>query len=248
MKENIGNPFYMNRIIKIISPITYQTFKVELNGDEQEVKELLGTILEINPKLIKILRDSFNNYYTISNALQNHLLYTNHNNYYTVVLKDISHSNFNSFSSKYEKFERNNYKEKHQDKIYKELAKKLKSVINSNSYNSDTKEYSKYNFSGESSLSKKNRKSLKKERKNKTMKETLKDLKLNLDKENYSKIKTLLKNKNKNIIKLIKKFEKDNDYDKLISKLNNFSNVDNKSDAKHVDKNKKTDNDVLEKG
>ena len=77
MKVNIGNQIYMNRIIKIISPITYQTFKVELNGDEQEVKELLGTILEINPKLIKGLRDSFNNYYTISNALQNPLLYTN---------------------------------------------------------------------------------------------------------------------------------------------------------------------------
>ena len=246
MKVNIGNQIYMNRIIKIISPITYQTFKVELNGDEQEVKELLGTILEINPKLIKGLRDSFNNYYTISNALQNPLLYTNHNNYYTVLLKDISQSNFNNFSYKYEKYNQKNNKEKHQDKIYKELAKKLKSVIISNSYNSDRKENSKFNSSGKSNLSKNNRKSHGKKGKNKTMKETLKDLKLNLDKENYSKIKSLLKNKNQKIIKLIKKFEKDNDYDKLISKLNNFSNDDNKSDVKDVDKNKRTENDILE--
>ena len=40
----------MHRIIKLISPITCQTFKVELNGEEEEMKELLGTILEINPK------------------------------------------------------------------------------------------------------------------------------------------------------------------------------------------------------
>ena len=162
------------------------------------------------------------------------------------MLKDISQSNFNNFSYKYEKYNQKNNKEKHQDKIYKELAKKLKSVIISNSYNSDRKENSKFNSSGKSNLSKNNRKSHGKKGKNKTMKETLKDLKLNLDKENYSKIKSLLKNKNQKIIKLIKKFEKDNDYDKLISKLNNFSNDDNKSDVKDVYQNKRTENDILE--
>ena len=71
-----GNPynFYMNRIIKIISPKTYQTYKVEISGNKEELKELLGEILEIYPKSIKGLKDSFNNYYTISNALKSPLL------------------------------------------------------------------------------------------------------------------------------------------------------------------------------
>ena len=168
MKVNIENPSYMNRIIKIISPITYQTFKVDLNGDEQEVKELLGIILEINPKLIKALRDSYNNYYSISNALQNYLIFANPNNYFTVVLKDISQSNFNKnnhyFSNKYGKYNQQISPEKYQDKIYRELAKKLKSVINSNPHDSDKKENSKYNSSDETSFLKNNPKRHKKKR------------------------------------------------------------------------------------
>ena len=73
---NGNEKLYMNRIIKLISPITCQTFKIELNGEEEEMRELLGTILEINPKSIKGLRDSFNNYYTISSAVKNPLLNT----------------------------------------------------------------------------------------------------------------------------------------------------------------------------
>ena len=87
MSNNNGDKLYMHRIIKLISPITCQTFKVELNGEEEEMKELLGTILEINPKSIKGLRDSFNNYYTISSAVKNPLLNTDPYNYYTVVIK-----------------------------------------------------------------------------------------------------------------------------------------------------------------
>ena len=56
--------FYLNRIIKVISPFTFQTFKIELNGEENELRELLATILNINPNSIKGLRDSYNNYYT----------------------------------------------------------------------------------------------------------------------------------------------------------------------------------------
>ena len=87
MSNNNGDKLFMHRIIKLISPITCQTFKVELNGEEEEMKELLGTILEINPKSIKGLRDSFNNYYTISSAVKNPLLNTDPYNYYTVVIK-----------------------------------------------------------------------------------------------------------------------------------------------------------------
>jgi hypothetical protein len=93
MNNNNGSKLYMHRIIKLISPITCQTFKVELNGEEEEMRELLGTILEINPKSIKGLRDSFNNYYTISSAVKNPLLNTDPYNYYTVVVKGLGQSN-----------------------------------------------------------------------------------------------------------------------------------------------------------
>ena len=85
MRRNI---FYINRIIKIISPLTFQTFKVELNGEENELRELLATILEIDPNSIKGLRDSYNNYYTLSSAVNNPDINTNPYNYYTVVIKD----------------------------------------------------------------------------------------------------------------------------------------------------------------
>ena len=85
--NNNKNVFYVNRIIKLISPLTCQTFKIELNGEENELRELLGTILEINPKSIKGLRDSYNNYYTLSSAVKNPYINTDPYNYYTVVIK-----------------------------------------------------------------------------------------------------------------------------------------------------------------
>ena len=85
-----NNAFYINRIIKLISPITCQTFKIELNGEENELRKLLGTILEINPKSIKGLRDSYNNYYTLSSAVKNPHINTDPYNYYTVVIKGLA--------------------------------------------------------------------------------------------------------------------------------------------------------------
>ena len=89
MKYNNGNYLFMNRIVKIVSPITYQVFKVELNGEEKEMRELLGTIFEINPNLILGLRDCFNNFYSISTALKMPLLNKDPYNYYTVEIKEI---------------------------------------------------------------------------------------------------------------------------------------------------------------
>ena len=88
-----NNIFYLNRIIKIISPFTFQTFKIELNGEENELRDLLATILEINPNSIKGLRDSYNNYYTLSSAVKNPHINTNPYNYYTVVIKELNHNN-----------------------------------------------------------------------------------------------------------------------------------------------------------
>ena len=84
----INNLHYVNRIIKIISPITFQTFKIELNGEENELRELMATILEINPNSIKGIRDSYDNYYTLSSAIENPNINISPNNYYTIVIKD----------------------------------------------------------------------------------------------------------------------------------------------------------------
>ena len=99
--NNNNNIFYMNRIIKLISPLTCQTFKIELNGDENELRELLATILEINPKSIKGLRDSYNNYYTLSSAVKNPHINTDPYNYYTVVIdrnNSLKYLKFNSLN------------------------------------------------------------------------------------------------------------------------------------------------------
>ena len=318
MKNNNGNNLYMHRIIKLISPITCQTFKVELNGEEDEMRELLGTILEINPKSIKGLRDSFNNYYTISSAVKNPLLNTDPYNYYTVVIKGINQSNdikyikypslnlsnreqisngrinyeknfenktmnfledennyFQQNIGKYKtkdllKFSSELYKRNYIDKnlkkklnklikdnnievisilqsyldskkSYDELAQKIKPVISSSSQNSESKEDSKSKSSRNSSANSKHKKNHKQKshHKSKKDKETkdknnkkentskeekiLNDIKLNFEKDQYSKLKDLLKKKNPEIIKFIKKFEKDNDYNHLISKLNSIS-------------------------
>ena len=304
MNNNNENGLYIHRIIKIISPITCQTFKIELNGNEEEMRELLGTILEINPKSIKGLRDSFNNYYTLSSALKTPLINTDPYNYYTVVIKGYGISNgikyikypslnlpknqtipyernnfenrtnfldendnyYNhkwKFSSKdYLKIAEELYKHDYIDKNlkkrlkklikennsevlsilenylnskknYNELAKKIKPVITSSSSRSHSSESSKRSNRKSSSKSShhsknkkkknghKNENSINSNKKENMSKEEriLNDIKGNFQKEQYSKLKILVKQKNNEIIKCIKKFEKDHDYNHLISKL-----------------------------
>ena len=352
-----NNTFYINRIIKLISPLTCQTFKIELNGEENELRELLGTILEINPKSIKGLRDSYNNYYTLSSAVKNPHINTDPFNYYTVVIKGIAPSNnlkfmkypslnlykkerissiSNDSNNKYQnnlnkslsyfgnddeddntsnigylyhnsnkslkngdhfnkkdflKFAEDLYKRKYIDhslerklkklikennkevlsilnpylnlqsyKNYDELAKKIKPVISSRSLRKENIEESKQKSSSSPSessnsndnSSKKEKKSKKDNKNNKNKKnkknsnnnnnngnnnnnnnnnnskkkvkmsdeeKILEDIKLNFTKDKYEKLKGLLENKNQEIIKIIKNFEKDNDYNHLLSKL-----------------------------
>ena len=313
---NGNEKLYMNRIIKLISPITCQTFKIELNGEEEEMRELLGTILEINPKSIKGLRDSFNNYYTISSAVKNPLLNTDPYNYYTVVIKgngqnnnlkyikypslnlasrdQMSNSQINyekNFENKTMNFleEDDNYytqndmkyktkdfldfstelykrnyidkilkkrlkkliKENNQEVIslikpyinskrsYDELVKKIKPVISSSSEKSEKQNESKNNSSVNSSHSKNkkkhkhkhhksnkesNNKNSKKDNNNLAKEEMiLNDMKLHFQKEQFNKLKELIKKKDPGIIKSIKHFEKYNDYNHLVSKLNGLA-------------------------
>ena len=343
-----NNAFYINRIIKLISPITCQTFKIELNGEENELRKLLGTILEINPKSIKGLRDSYNNYYTLSSAVKNPHINTDPYNYYTVVIKGLAPSNnikylkypsfnilkrdrINSYSLSSDsnndlrnnlinkslnylgneeddstntfrylypniehKFEKSDYyktkllnfandlyrknyidhslerklrkliNEKNKEvlsilnpylnlqsqKSFDELAKKIKPVLKTKK--SENIEESKQNSSSSSSSKNSNSESKKekksKKKRNKSKKKTIKkqekisneekileDIKLNFTKEKYAQLKGLLEKKDKEIIKIIKGFEKNNDYNHLLSKLSRL--VENNSDMENGEDN-----------
>ena len=360
--NNNNNTFYMNRIIKLISPLTCQTFKIELNGDENELRELLATILEINPKSIKGLRDSYNNYYTLSSAVKNPHINTDPYNYYTVVIdrnnslkylkfnslnipkKDRKNSyfiskdsdryrnslinkslnyfridedeeNINKFNNyDYDKIEdflqfaedlrKKNYIDQNTERKLKKLikenndevlsilnsflllkshktidefVKKIKPVITLGDQKSDYMEETKQNsFSSSSSSSQskesKNKKSIKNEKKSKknnknkkskkdnntnikklsNEEKILEDVKLNFTKDKYLKLKELFAEKNNEIIKIIKFFEKNNDYNLLLSKLsrlvdnfgdNSDDNDDNgDDDDDEKDESKKSDN------
>ena len=82
-----------NKLIHILSPLTGMQFKIELNGEEKCLRELLGTILEIPPASIKGIKDSFNNYYTLSSALKSRNINTDPNNFYTIIAENIIDNN-----------------------------------------------------------------------------------------------------------------------------------------------------------
>ena len=299
--------FYMNRIIKIISPFTFQTFKIELNGEEDELRDLLATILEINPNSIKGLRDSYNNYYTLSSAVKNLHINTNPNNYYTVVIKGANYLNIykespkiksispynykllknnriytlpnenkinyhtNFLNNTYNFFEdnnnlnqenisMNNYNYSYNDmnkkndiseylsfaedlhkknyidnnlikklkrliierneevlsimspyiilktpKSYNEFAKKIIPIISHRSQLSESKEDSNFNLPQNEDI--------------------LKDIKQNVSKKEYIKLKKLLKNKDKNLLKIINNYQISKNFDKLLSKLKQIVNI-----------------------
>ena len=315
-----NNDFFLNRIIKIISPFTFQTFKIELNGEENELRELLATILEINPNSIKGIRDSYNNYYTLSSAVKNPHINTNPYNYYTVVIKELDSNNYNNkntpfgkspsnninllndkriytlpnenninyhtnfLNNTYNFYEDNNhyneghinmnnynyfknnikdflnfaddlYKKKYIDKnlikklkrlilennkevlaimspyinikshrSYDEFAKKIIPIISYRSGKSEKMNDSIYNFSSSN---------VEQDDKNIENENILENIKQNFSKKDYSKVKKLLKNKNKNLIKTIKKFQdnNDNDYNKLYLKISKLLQQEEENDT-----------------
>jgi len=98
-----------DKVIHILSPVTGMTFKIELNGEEKSLRELLGTILEIPSSSIRGIRDNYNNYYTLSSAINSKIINTSPNNYYSIVTENIFENNdydisklpFNTLNSNY---------------------------------------------------------------------------------------------------------------------------------------------------
>ena len=87
-----------NKMIKIISQYSGESFNIELKGSEESLKELLGTILNISPNEIKGIRDTYNNYYTLSSALKSKNINEYPNNYFSIITNNGINNNNNAFS------------------------------------------------------------------------------------------------------------------------------------------------------
>ena len=96
------NNFFENRIIKLISPINNECFTIELSGDENELKELIATIINVPSSSIKGIKDSFDNYYTFSCAIKNPRLNSNFSSSYLIVINNNNLFN-ESYSNKNQK-------------------------------------------------------------------------------------------------------------------------------------------------
>ena len=90
----MNNKIFDNRIVKLISPINNEIFKIDLSGDENELKDLISSLINVNISSIIGLKDNFGNYYTISSAIKNP--YLNSNSLFFIVLNNNIHNVNNS--------------------------------------------------------------------------------------------------------------------------------------------------------
>jgi hypothetical protein len=150
----MNNKIYDNRIVKLISPLNNEILKIDLSGDENELKDLIGSIINVTPSSIKGLKDNFGNYYTISSAIKSPFLKFNSNSLFLIVLNNNYH-NLNYSPLNNDKFKKKSFfdtlNNNYNDNIKKELnipnnkssdnIMKNKSFIN-NKYNNIKKQNS----------------------------------------------------------------------------------------------------------
>ena len=103
MDYNANNYFNHNKTIKIIYPSSGEIFNIDASGNENELRELLGAIINVPAALIKGIRDNYNNYYTLSSAVKNPNLITFPNQIFTIV-----HINTNTYNNNFNMNQINN--------------------------------------------------------------------------------------------------------------------------------------------
>ena len=233
---------YQNKLITIISPYTGEQFKIELSGEESEFRELLATLLNIDPSYIKGLKDSFGNYYTISCALKDPYIFANGNNLFSLVL-NLQNNNYNKYKQLSNPYNKNllyninnnyhnrteyneiyignrknklledNPKSKKQIRKYSTLIKKLIPAINRNFKEEDDYNYEpNTSYFDEYSFSKRDK-----------YQKILEKQKSNFNKEQLNILRELLKMENITIINYFKIYEKSKNKKDLIKNLNNLS-------------------------
>lgn len=94
------NPYYENRLVKLISPINNEVFTLQLEGDETELKELIGAIINVSPTSIKGLRDCYGNYFTFSSAIHNSNLTSDYSSFYFIIISTQNQSSPNTIKKK----------------------------------------------------------------------------------------------------------------------------------------------------
>ena len=225
---------YQNKIIRIISPFSGEQFKIELGGREEEFRELLATLLNIDSSYIKGLKDSYGNYYTLSSALNDFFIFSQENNLFSLVL-NISNKNKTKYKHYQEYFDRNmlynvnnNYHNRTEyneiyisnsnkklmksksNYRYTTLIKELIPVINRNFRNEE--DYQNQTFYNDKwSLNR-----------HPKYEKILGDMKKKIDKEEYNILKELLKMENITIINYFKSYEKSKDKKELLKNLNSL--------------------------
>ena len=226
---------YPNKLIRIISPFSGEQFKIELGGKEEEFRELLATLLNIDSSYIKGLKDSYGNYYTLSSALNNLFIYSNENNLFSLVLNISSNKSNNKYNHYNESFDRNmlynvsnNYHNRTEfneiyignsnkklmksksNYRYTTLIKELIPAINRNFRDEDDNDNESF-YNEKWSLSR-----------HPKFAKVLESLKKKFSKDQYKILKELLKMENITIINCFKLYEKSKDKKELIKSLNSL--------------------------
>ena len=208
----------ISKIIRIFSPISGMQFKIELNDTEKNIRELLGTILQINPSSIKGIKDSYNNYYTLSSALNSRIINTNQNNLYTVITENnfINETNKNIYSMpNMQNLYYSNNPYIHDDNVIlrNNIINSIQNIqnfriskIRNNFMGNNFKIYNKIEYYQLINFLYKNN---------------------YIDNKNYYKLKKCIDINNQDVLEIMKPFiEYDDNYDKLINNLFPILNLD----------------------
>ena len=219
-----------NKMIRVISPYNKNLFNVELKGNESSLKDLLSTILNIPSTSIKGIRDNYNNYYTLSSALNSSNINKFPNNYFSIIINNNDNNNINNITQNdmihYTMNKNSNYMTpnlynnmylntnhyiNNSDIYYNNI--KINNIHNYESLNRNIGQYSNF---------------FKKYRKEAYYNLIIFLYKTKLiGKNNYYKLKKCIKANNNDVIEILKPFiEFDKDYKKLINNLFPILNLD----------------------
>ena len=219
-----------NKMIRVISPYNKNLFNVELKGNESSLKDLLSTILNIPSTSIKGIRDNYNNYYTLSSALNSSNINKIPNNYFSIIINNNDNNNINNITQNdmihYTMNKNSNYMTpslynnmylntnhyiNNSDIYYNNI--KINNIHNYESLNRNIGQYSNFfkKYSKEAYYN---------------LIIFLYKTKL-IGKNNYYKLKKCIKANNNDVIEILKPFiEFDKDYKKLINNLFPILNLD----------------------
>ena len=220
-----------DKVIHILSPVTGMTFKIELNGEEKSLRELLGTVLEIPSSSIRGIRDNYNNYYTLSSAIKSKIINTSPNNYYSIVTDNILENDdydlrklsFNSLNSNYNNnfnnlYYYNNHYINNENLFFHN--NRLNNIHNMNNLNNIDYPKIRNNFISPNLIKQYNIKDYY---------NLINFLHMNnyINSKNYYKLKKYIEIHNQDVIEIMKPFiEFDNNYNKLINNLFPILNLD----------------------